>query len=300
LALSIGYQPCSTFKVSVALAALSEKAIEPVTIRPDRTRIDLTLALARSNNYFFADLGRELGFEKISYYARQYGYGEKAGLNLVEERAGHFPLTPPVNGGVSMLSSFGEEISQTPVQFAALMSAIANGGTLYCLQYPRNAQEVASFTPKVKRKLNIEAPIFEIIPGLRAAVEKGTARGARQEEPIAGKTGTCSENHTHLGWFGAFNGVGHRLVVVVLLRGGRQATGARAAAIAGAIYRRLGEANYLAASSPFGPTAPRSPHRAISSSILAKALTLLWASAILIIILKKLIAARTKRTGALN
>ena len=63
-----------------------------------------------------------------------------------------------------MLTSFGEEISQTPLQFAALMSAIANGGTLYCLQYPRNAQEIASFTPKVKRKLNIEAPIFRHHP----------------------------------------------------------------------------------------------------------------------------------------
>ena len=212
LALSAGYQPCSTFKVSVALAALSEKVIEPA-------RTDLTGALAHSNNYFFANLGSQLGFEKVSYYAHEFGYGEKAGLNIAGEEAGRFPLTPPLNGGVGMLSSFGEEISQTPLQFAALMSAIANGGTLYSLQYPRNAQEVASFTPKVKRKLNIEAPIFGIIPGLRAAVERGTARGARQEEPIAGKTGTCSENHAHLGWFGAFNNTGRRLVVVVLVEG---------------------------------------------------------------------------------
>jgi hypothetical protein len=67
------------------------------------------------------------------------------------------------------------------------MTAIANGGTLYCLQYPRSAQEVASFTPKIKRKLNIQEPIFGIIPGLRKAVEKGTARGARQEEPITAR-----------------------------------------------------------------------------------------------------------------
>jgi penicillin-binding protein 2 len=288
LALSTGYQPCSTFKVSVALAALSEKVIEPgTTIRPDGARMDLTGALAHSNNYFFANLGRELGFEKVSYYAHQFGYGEKAGLNIVGEGAGHFPLTPPHNGGVSMLTSFGEEISQTPLQFAALMSAIANGGTLYCLQYPRNAQEVASFTPKVKRKLNIEAPICGIIPGLREAVERGTARGARQEEPIAGKTGTCSENHTHLGWFGAFNNVGQRLVVVVLLRGGRQATGPRAAAIAGEIYGQLGEANYLAGPSEARSSAPLSPPPVISGFILANVLILLWSSAILILIWRK-------------
>ena len=301
LALSLGYQPCSTFKVAVALAALSEKEINQGTpIRPDRRSNDLTVALARSNNYFFANLGRELGFEKINYYARQFGYGEKAGLNLVGERAGHFPLSPPLNGGVGRLSSFGEEISQTPLQFAALLSSIANGGTLYCLQYPRKAQEVASFTPKVKRKLSIEAPIFGIIPGLLAAVEGGTARAARQQEPLAGKTGTCSENHTHLGWFGAFNGVGRRLVVVVLLRGGRQATGARAAAIVGNIFRRLDEANYLAAPAGVLSTAPHSPQRAISDFILAEVLILLWSFAILILIWQRLIGLGPKSTGQLN
>ena len=66
LALGTGYQPCSTFKVS-ALAALSEKVIEPgMAIRPDRMRIDLTAALAHSNNHFLANLGHELGFEIIS------------------------------------------------------------------------------------------------------------------------------------------------------------------------------------------------------------------------------------------
>jgi penicillin-binding protein 2 len=288
LALSIGYQPCSTFKVAVALAALSEKVIEPGTIQADGMRIDLTGALAHSNNYFFANVGRELGFERVSYYACEFGYGEKAGLNIAGEGAGHFPLTPPPNGGVSMLTSFGEEISQTLLQFAALMSAIANGGTLYCLQYPRNAREVASFTPKVKRKLSIEAPILGIIPGLREAVERGTARSARQDYPIAGKTGTCSENHTHLGWFGAFNCVGRRLVVVVLLRGGRQATGPRAAAIAGEIYRQLGEENYFAGLSEVRPNVPPSPPAAVSGSILARVLILLSSSAILILIWRRL------------
>jgi cell division protein FtsI/penicillin-binding protein 2 len=151
--------------------------------------------------------------------------GEKAGLNIVGEGAGHFPLMSPRNGGVSMLCSFGEEISQTPLQFAALMSAIANGGTFFYLQYPRDAGKVAPFAPKVKRKLDIQAPICAIIPGLRAAVERGTSHRARQEEPLAGKTGTCTDNHTHLGWFGAFNDGGRRLVAVVLLRGGREATG---------------------------------------------------------------------------
>ncbi|HEY1243074.1 MAG TPA: penicillin-binding transpeptidase domain-containing protein [Bryobacteraceae bacterium] len=248
VALGSGFQPCSTVKVSVALAALSEKVIEPQTkLRLNGMRMDLTYALAHSNNYFFAALGQKIGFEKYSYYAHQFGYGEKAGLNIPGEGTGRFPSAPPANGGVGMLTSFGEEISQTPLQFAALMSSVANGGTLYYLQYPRSAQEAANFVPRVKRQLDIDQFISGISPGLRGAVEFGTAHRARQDDPIAGKTGTCSEDHTHLGWFGSFNDVGGRkLVVVVLLTGGRPAIGALAAGIAGDLYHQLDQNNYFA------------------------------------------------------
>ena len=300
LALGDGFQPCSTIKVSVALAALSEKVIAPGDAVPvGRMDIDLTEALARSNNHFFATLGCELGFEKVSHYAQQFGYGESAGVNIVGEGVGRFPSAPPSDRNIGVMCSFGKEIGQTPLQLAALMGAIANGGTLYYLQYPRNAQEVVSFTPKIKRKLSIEQPISGIIPGLREAVEEGTARAARQAdpiaEPIAGKTGTCSESGTHLGWFGAFNCVGRKLVVVVLLVG-RPGSGPRAAGIAGEIYRQLSEANYLVQP----PVAPRrvSPvrHLTRSGSILYNALILLFSLAILIVIWRML-RERKRRAG---
>jgi len=249
LAFSSGFQPCSTIKVSVALAGLSEKAIQPESKfhLPGLGRMDLTYALAHSNNYYFATLGERLGFEKVSYYARLFGYGEKAGLSIAREQPGRFPSAPPRNGGVGMLSSFGEEILQTPLQLAALLSAMANGGTLYYLQYPRNPAEAKSLIPRVKRRLDI-APLLPVVkPGMRGAVEFGTARRAREDGLIAGKTGTCSENGTHLGWFGSFNDTdGRKLAVVVLLTGGRPAIGPLAAGIAGDIYRILGEKNYFA------------------------------------------------------
>jgi len=257
VALGTGFQPCSTVKVSVALAGLSEKAIQPSTkLRLGGMRMDLTYALAHSNNYYFATLGEKLGFEKVAYYAHLFGYGEKAGLNIPGEQPGRYPSAPPKNGGVGMLTSFGEEISQTPLQLAALMGAIANGGTLYYLQYPRSQAEVQAFVPRVKRRLDIDAIIPVIKPGMRGAVEFGTAHRARDDGPIAGKTGTCSENHTHLGWFGSFNDEGNRkLVVVVLLTGGRPAIGPLAAGIAGDVYRRLGEKNYFATKQPLTPAA---------------------------------------------
>jgi beta-lactamase class D len=243
IALSSGFQPCSTIKVSVALAGLSEKVIQPATkLRLGGLgKMDLTYALAHSNNLYFSTLGEHLGFQKVSYYAHLFGYGEKAGLNILGEQPGHYPLAPPQNGGVGMLTSFGEEV------LAALMSAVANGGTLYYLQYPRTPQEVSGFVPRVKRRLDIHQLIPVIEPGMRGAVEYGSAHRAREDAPIAGKTGTCSDNHTHLGWFGSFNETGKRkLVVVVLLTGGRPAIGPMAAGIAGDVYRRLEQEKYFA------------------------------------------------------
>jgi penicillin-binding protein 2 len=250
LALGSGFQPCSTIKVSVALAALSEKVVGHDG-KLWRRGYNLTQALARSNNFYFATLGQKLGFDKVSHYAHLFGYGEKAGLNIAGENPGRFPSAPPKNGGVGMLTSFGEEIAQTPLQLAALMSALANGGTLYYLQYPRSAQDVSSFVPQVKHQLDIQSLIPEIKPGMLAAVEYGTARRAQQDEAIAGKTGTCTDSHTHLGWFGSFNDAGkNKLVVVVLLTGGRPAIGPMAAGVAGDVYRNLAQKNYFAASRP--------------------------------------------------
>src|SRR5207253_6097496 len=118
-------------------------------------RMDLTNALAHSNNYYFATLGEKLGYERMSHYSRLFGYGEKAGLNIPGEQPGRYPSAPPKNGGMGMLTSFGEEIQQTPLQLAALMGALANGGTLYYLQYPRSPWEAQHFTARVKRQLDI-------------------------------------------------------------------------------------------------------------------------------------------------
>jgi len=91
LALSSGAQPCSTIKLSVALAALSEGLISKETeiALGGRSRMNLTMALARSNNAYFEALGRRLGFEKVASYAHQYGLGELAGFpHLVKKIAG--------------------------------------------------------------------------------------------------------------------------------------------------------------------------------------------------------------------
>ena len=247
LALSSGAQPCSTIKLSVALAALSEGLISKDTEIQlgRRSRMNLTTALAHSNNAYFEAVGRQLGFERVSYYAHQYGLGELAGYNIQGEQAGSYPEREISTklGGVGKMCSFGEGVSMTPLQLGAMVSAIANGGTLYYLQHPRTAEDVANFEPRIKRHLDIAPLIPEISDGMAGAVTYGTARSVRlnfSEEEILGKTGTCSKAGTRFGWFASYakTDIG-RIVVVVFLQGGRPTFGPKAAEIAGRMYRNL-------------------------------------------------------------
>ena len=205
LALGSGFQPCSTIKLVCALAGLHEGVVERETpIRLSRrVSIDLTEALAKSNNPYFARVGEKLGFDRVHSYAKQFGLGERAGLGIEGEFAGVLPSAPPKFGGVGMMTSFGEGIQLTALQLASLLSAISNGGTMYHLQYPRSSEDLRAFTPSVKRQLDIGGEIAEIKRGMMGAVEYGTARRAQYDpnEPILGKTGTCTDRTTptHLG-----------------------------------------------------------------------------------------------------
>jgi cell division protein FtsI/penicillin-binding protein 2 len=260
LAFQSGFQPCSTIKVVAALAGLNEGVIDQTTkLKISRRGMDLTQALAHSNNAYFSSVGYKLGYDRIIQYAQLFGLGEKAGLDLDQEQAGMLAAAPPADG-VGMMTSFGEGIYMTPLELAAVISTVANGGTLYYLQHPRSKEEIDQFVPRVKRQLDIAQLVPEIRPGMHGAVEYGTARraGYVATEPIFGKTGTCTDGRspTHLGWFGSFNELGdNKLVVVVLLTGGHQVNGPIASGVAGAVYRNLSVDNYFAQSKPASPVA---------------------------------------------
>ena len=256
LALKSGFTPCSTIKLVTSLAALNENVVNPdLFLRTSRYgRFNLTTAIAHSDNQYFAILGNRLGFERVIHYANLLGLGEKATLDLDAEQPGEVPSEPPKWGGVGLMTSFGEGFLVTPLELAALLSSIANHGTLYYLQYPRTQEEIEDFTPKVKRELDLSPDsIADLKIGMRGAVDYGTARRANYDpnEPILGKTGTCTDFRasSHMGWFGSFNDVDrHQLVVVVMLAGGTKAvSGPYAAGVAGAIYRSLSEQRYFAA-----------------------------------------------------
>ncbi len=255
LALGPGAEPCSTIKLTVALAALSEGLITrdtPVNVGGGY-RLNLTYALARSINPFFETLGRQMGFDTVRHYANQFGLGELAGYNIAGEQLGVYPdhELPAAKGGVGKMCSFGESISMTPMQLGAIVMAIANGGSLFYLQHPTSPEEVASFEPRLKRTLDIQKYIPEMLPGMAGAVEAnyGTARSLRanfHEFPVFGKTGTCSDKGTRFGWFAGYgDGPNGRIVTVFFLNGGRPTFGPKAAELTGIFYRALASRSYF-------------------------------------------------------
>lgn len=254
LALSEGAMPCSTIKLVTSLAALNEGIVDKETEVKLSRRASMTLthALAVSNNRYFEVLGRRLGFDKVAYYARQFGLGELAGYDIPGEQLGEYPdeAIPAKLGGVAKMCSFGEGVSMTPLQLGALVSAIANGGTLYYMQHPRSPEAVANFRPRVKRQLEIARLIPEMTDGLAGTVEYGTGRSVRynfSEEQILGKTGTCSKDGTRFGWFASYANTQYgRIVTVVFLQGGRPTFGPKAAEIAGRMYRSLYDHSFFA------------------------------------------------------
>jgi len=249
LALADGYIPCSTIKLVVGLAGLAEGLVEPgekITF-PGGWYMTMVEGLAISNNVYFHRLGERLGFERLSYYARLFGLGERAGWQIPGEQLGVFPDEPHARG-VGRMSSFGDGIFVTPLQLTAFAAALANGGQLFYLQRPRSAREAADFRPRLKRRLPIREWLPELESGMGEAVRRGTARRAGWEGELRGKTGTCSlyegRSRTRLGWFASYGRLpdGRRLAVTVMLRGGALVHGPLAAEVAGQIYSGIDSA----------------------------------------------------------
>jgi penicillin-binding protein 2 len=256
MAFSSGFEPCSTIKPVIALAGLEEGVITRDTMLKvgPRRYMDLTEAMAHSNNTYFEEVGTRLGFERVTKYATLLGLGSRAGYNIREEQPGLLPARIPVFGGVARMSSFGEGIRITPLQLASLVSTLANGGTQYYLQYPRTEQDRQNFQPRIKQQLDIGPLLPDLREGMLAAVMYGTAKQSYDPdgEQALGKTGTCNDESLggRLGWFVSYADQAHpKIVLVVLIRGGsRLISGPHASEIAGRIYHGLRERNYFAES----------------------------------------------------
>lgn len=233
-------KPCSTIKLVVGLAALHEGVFDP---NQDvqfsrRGSMNLTDAMARSNNPVFQVLGRLLGFEKVVNYASNFGFGQKTGVNYPGESEGFLP--EPEEQETGLMSSHGENFGVTAIQLAAFTAAIANGGSLYVPRIPRTPDESSNFEAVLSRQIDM-APEdrLRLLGGMVGTVNYGTGRLAYTPlGQVAGKTGTCTDRDK-LGLFTSFSSVDDPQLVVTVITTGYQEAGRRAAEIAGRIYTAL-------------------------------------------------------------
>lgn len=235
-----GFKPCSTIKLVTGVAGLSENVISPSELSQvsERRNMDLTSALAHSDNSYFERVGSGLGFDKMIHYARELGLGEKTGANVPFEYSGRLPEMGP---GFAMhrMFSYADGFEVTALQLGTLVSAMANGGKLLVPQIP-SAQD--KFKPRVRRRLDIDGNVLQrMIPGMIGSVNYGSGRKAYDPlQTVAGKTGTC--NGGGGSWVGLFTSyaplANPKLAVVVITRG-TDAHHHLPAAVAGQIYRDL-------------------------------------------------------------
>src|SRR6266536_733635 len=241
-ALRRGFKPCSTIKLVTGVAGLCEKVIQPIETVSDggRYRIDLTDALAYSNNSYFQHVGGQVGFDKMVSYARELGLGEKTGINYQNESPGKVPLFKS-GYAVNHMSSHGDDFEITAIQLATLVSAMSNGGKLLIPHVPRTMPENSSFKTEVRRKIDIDNEAWKrMVPGMIGAVNYGSGKKAyRPEQTVAGKTGTCIGQGAWLGLFTSYAPVVNPRLAVVVITRGTDAHGHLPAAIAGNIYRAL-------------------------------------------------------------
>src|SRR2546425_7973040 len=234
LAFGQALMPGSTMKPFTALAALRAGLIDKDsrTVCPDRfTGRDFSLpcvhedhlppftpwqAIADSCNYYFAPLGQRLGRDKLVETARQFGFGQPAGIE--EETAGTLrpceagnnpPIRESAHASVQNDCDAREAIGEsdhiqiTPIQLLMAYTALVNGGRLW---QPR----ISRSEPIERSRIDISQQHRAIIiEGMRGAVRYGTARNAHLDLLplyILGKTGTSqpAKGFRPNGWFVGF------------------------------------------------------------------------------------------------
>jgi cell division protein FtsI (penicillin-binding protein 3) len=245
-------EPGSTFKLFVAAAALEEKLISPGDIldcengqyktggyefkealRHKYGKLTVGEVIAKSSNIGAIKIGEKLGPKKLCSRLMGFGFGRKTGIDLPGESSG---LLRPASewSPMSLPSiSFGQEVSVTPMQLGAAVSAIANGGYLvrphFVKAYMRNGATLKTVEPETVGR-PISRVTAELVKEMMKGVTMEGGTGVKAAIPgfvVAGKTGTAQKMDPvtktyaldrHLASFaGFFPADAPRLVIVVMI-----------------------------------------------------------------------------------
>jgi penicillin-binding protein 2 len=231
-AISGAYPTGSAFKMITSSAALQSGVLTPDSTRYCGGVFDLngflfnddmpgghgTLsvrdAIARSCDVFFWQVGNELGIARLDKYAAAFGIGSKTGIDLPGETSGTLP-TPAWKkrvvkddwyaGDTADLSIGQGFLEASPVQMLAVVSAVANGGTLYAPYFVSDVRDargkiVKRFEPKPRAQVPVSPENLAVVrEGMLGTIESpyGTAHNVYIPGfHYAGKTGTAENSPT--------------------------------------------------------------------------------------------------------
>lgn len=229
------FPPASTIKLVTAFAGLGAGTLDPSErLSAQGERVNLVEAMARSNTEYFQRQGERAGFERFIGLARAFGYGEPTGVNLAGEAAGRLPHEGDA-GVPDRVFGIGMGFEVTPMQLAAMVSAIGNGGTLLA------PHADGSDEPRVRRRIDIsDTDRRRVVDSMIETVRTGTGRPAAVPGlSVAGKTGTIDGPEGGTGLFVSFAPADAPRLAVVVVTQGKGVLGRTAAGIAGGVYRRL-------------------------------------------------------------
>lgn len=213
------YEPGSTFKIITLAASLEENTIDLVddhfhddgaikvggaTIhcwkRGGHGEQSYLEVVQNSCNPGFVNLGQKLGTERLFSYIKNFGFGEKTGIDLQGEASGILFSQDKIGPVELATTSFGQGVSVTPIQQVMAVAAAVNGGYLYepyiaeAWIDPKTGKTVEKREPKVKKRVISEQTSKEIRHALESVVAHGTGRPAYVEGyRVGGKTGTAQK-----------------------------------------------------------------------------------------------------------
>jgi cell division protein FtsI (penicillin-binding protein 3) len=213
------FEPGSVNKVITAAAAIQEHAL-PLDERlavPDRIQVGtatihdshphgverMTLGdvIAQSSNVGITEVANRLGSGPLASYLTRFGFGRPTGVDFPGEASG--VLLPLLQWSDTSRATFafGQGISATPLQMAAVYATVANGGTWV---QPRLASGVVDgqgryrpFPPSPARPVISQQTADTVTKMLAYVVQDGTGTAASIDGyQVAGKTGTARIPYT--------------------------------------------------------------------------------------------------------
>ncbi|BAY38378.1 peptidoglycan glycosyltransferase [Nostoc sp. NIES-2111] len=238
------FPPASTFKVVTTTAGLESGKFAPESILQTYGSLNIggvtfgewnhagfgplgfPRAIAMSSDTFFYQVGRKVGGPTLIEWTRKYGFGQKTGLEFVnEESKGLVPdeiwkqkaWKMPWTIGDTINMSIGQGALQvTPLQSAIMFSVPANGGYRVKPHLLKDNEQAKSW----RESLNMKSTTISVLrDGLRKVVSEGTGKrlDVPSIPPASGKSGTAEAgvgrpNHT---WFGAYAPSNKPEIVVV-------------------------------------------------------------------------------------